>query len=81
MLDVLGKNRADFNHKTIGVLKNMICCRNMRKRESLRDSLSTRNDMYFMMGLNAMNTECDIGYIVRQVRILKYFLKTVLDKD
>ena len=23
----------------------------------------------------------DIGYIIRQVRILRYFLKTVLDRD
>lgn len=81
MQDVLGKRKAFFSHKTFGVLRMMICARTIRSRESLRHKKDTRNDMYFNMGLNAMNTECDIGYIVRHVRILRYFLKTVLDKD
>jgi hypothetical protein len=28
-----------------------------------------------------MNKECDLAYIVKHVRILRYFLRTVLDKD
>lgn len=28
-----------------------------------------------------MNKECDLGYIIQQIRIMRYFLKTVLSKD
>jgi len=28
-----------------------------------------------------MNKECDISYIVKQIRILRFFLRTVLDED
>ena len=34
-----------------------------------------------MKALDRMNKECDLGYVVRNIRILRYFLKTVLDKD
>jgi hypothetical protein len=34
-----------------------------------------------MKGKEKMDRELDIGYIVHQLRVMRYFLKTVLDKD
>ena len=41
----------------------------------------TRNSLYFRKGLFKLDKEADIGFIIRHIRILRYFLKTVLDKD
>jgi len=40
-----------------------------------------RNDFYFYQGLDRLNKECDMAYILKQIRIMRYFLKTVLSKD
>jgi len=37
--------------------------------------------LFFLKGREMLDKEMDISYIVRHVRILRYFLKTVLDKD
>lgn len=37
--------------------------------------------LYFNKGLERMNKECDLAYIVKHIRILRFFLRTVLDKD
>ena len=37
--------------------------------------------LYFNKGLERLDKEADIAYIVQHVRIMRYFLKTVLDKD
>ena len=34
-----------------------------------------------MKGRERLNKEMDLSYVIRHVRILRYFLKTVLDKD
>ena len=58
-----------------------LCCRFIRSRESLRNSKRRRQTLYFQKGLQVLDKEMDVGYIIRQVRILRYFLKTVLEKD
>lgn len=40
-----------------------------------------RNDYYYQQGLDKLNKEGDIGYIIKQIRVMRYFLKTVLEKD
>lgn len=53
----------------------------MQSRDSLANNPKGRNMLYFNKGLEQMNKECDLAYIVKHVRILRYFLRTVLDKD
>ena len=54
----------------------------VRKRESLRMSnAKNRQVLFFLKGREMLDKEMDLSYIVRHVRILRYFLKTVLDKD
>ena len=74
-------DRAKFNHKTLGVILNYLCLRVARDRDTLRNSARTRTDLYFDKGLEKLNKEADISYIIRHVRILRFFLKTVLSKD
>ena len=83
MQEVIGdpKKKAHFNHKTIGVILNYLCFRFLRSVNSLRKSPNTRNSLYFKQGLEGLDKEMDIGYIIKQIRTLRYFLKTVLDKD
>ena len=81
MEEALGKNKARFTHKTVGVLSMYLCCRFLRDRDWLRKHPSARQTLYFQKGLQKLDREMDIGYIIRQVRILRYFLKTVLEKD
>ena len=35
----------------------------------------------FLKGRERLDKEMDISYVIRHVRILRYFLRTVLDKD
>ena len=83
MQEVIGdpKKKAHFNHKTIGVILNYLCFRFIRSVNSLRKSPSTRNSLYFKQGLEGLDKEMDIGYMIKQIRTLRYFLKTVLDRD
>ena len=58
------------------------CLRMLRKRENLRtESHASRQVLFFLKGRERLDREMDISYIIRHVRILRYFLKTVLDKD
>ena len=58
------------------------CLRIARKRQSLRmKSHATRQVLFFLKGRERLDQEMDISYVIRYVRILRYFLKTVLDKD
>ena len=50
-------------------------------REKLRRHPDKRNSLFFIKGMESLDKEMDIAYIIRQVRILKYFLQTVLEKD
>lgn len=50
-------------------------------RQSLRKNRSTRDDFYFYQGLDRLNKECDMAYILKQIKTMRYFLKTVLSKD
>ena len=82
MKKVMGENKAHFNFKTLGVLKSYICgLRIIRNRDDLRGHPELRQVLYFRKGLDRLDKEADIGYIVHQVRVMRYFLKTVLDKD
>ena len=83
MQDALGDKRktANFNHKTVGVIMNYMCFRFLRSADYLRKAPRTRNSLYFKLGLEKLDKEADIGYIIKQMRILRYFLRTVLDKD
>jgi len=65
----------------MSILKSLLCLRIVQPRAKLRVTAKTRNALYFSKGLEELDRECDIGYIVHNVRILRYFLKTVLDKD
>ena len=82
MHKVLGKVKVDFNFKTSGIIKMFGCLRLIRNRDKLRKkSKDTRQVLFFLKGREALDKEMDIGYVIRYVRILRYFLKTVLDKD
>ena len=82
MLAVLGKGKVNFNFKTTGIIRMMFCLHIVRSRSWLRmKSHGTRQALFFLKGREALNKEMDIGYVIRYVRILRYFLKTVLDKD
>lgn len=79
---VLGfTGKANFNHKTWDVIKQHICLRVVANRTKLRFNQKKRNSLFFIKGQEALDKEMDISYIIRQVRILRYFLKTVLDQD
>lgn len=82
MQKVLGKGKTNFNFKTSNILKMLVCCRLARKRDHLRfTSGDTRQVLYFAKGREKLDKEMDIAFIIRHVRILRYFLRTVLDKD
>lgn len=49
--------------------------------DTLRKKEKYRNDLYFNRGLMALNKEFDVGYIIKQLRTMRYFLRTVLEKD
>lgn len=82
MQKTLGKGKADFVYKTKGILATVICCRLARSRQFLRrHSAATRQVLYFTKGRDMLDKEMDVAFIIRHIRILRYFLKTVLDKD
>ena len=37
--------------------------------------------LFFLKGKDKLDKEMDISYVIRHIRILRYFLRTVLDKD
>ena len=79
---VLGKGKVNFSFATMGIIKMMVCLRIIRSRKYLRNkSKGTRDVLYFLKGRERLDKEMDISYIVKHVRILRYFLRTVLDKD
>jgi len=59
------ERKANFNHKTMGIIRSLICLYALRSRESLRKNKATRNQLYFNKGLEKLDTELDMGYIVR----------------
>ena len=63
------------------MLKQHICLRAIANRDKLRMHPKKRNALFFIKGMEALDKEMDIAYIIRQVRILRYFLRTVLDHD
>ena len=82
MQKTLGKGKANFVFKTSGILRMLVCCQIARNRNWLRNkSAKTRQVLYFMKGRELLDKEMDIAFIIQHVRILRYFLKTVLDKD
>jgi len=82
MDDGLGKNTAArFNYKTSAILGTLLCCRIVKPRAKLRMDPKGRNTLFFFKGLERLDTELDMGYLIKQVRILRYFLRTVLSKD
>ena len=62
MVEAIGdKNKkANFNHKTIGVILNYLCFRFVRPNAYLRKHPSTRNSLYFKKGLEKLDKEADI---------------------
>ena len=82
MQKTLGTRKADFKYKTTSILWTWLCWRDWRSRDYLRKtSPSTRQELYFQKGNEKLGKEMDLAFIVRHIRILRYFLKTVLDKD
>ncbi len=82
MQNNLGKGKVDFDFKSTNIITMMACMRFLRERKFLRyKSKDTRQVLFFLKGRERLDKEMDIGYVIRQVRILRYFLKTVLDKD
>ena len=76
------KSKAKFNHLTGGVVGMYACCYFFRPRASLAKIKGTgRNTLFFLKGLDRLNKEADLSYIVKNGRILRFFLKTVLDRD
>ena len=65
MQKVMGEKKADFNFKTLDVLKAWICgARILRARDKLRGKPELRQVLYFNKGLERLDKEADIGYIV-----------------
>lgn len=82
MNKTLGNGKAKFVFKTSGILKSLFCCRFTASREYLRQkNANSRQALYFLKGREMLDKEMDVAFIIRHVRILRYFLKTVLDKD
>ena len=75
------KNAANFDMKTGTIIKHYICCRLIMGRQTLRNSPRMRTDYYFYQGLDRLNKECDLAHMIKNIRIMRYFLKTVLTKD
>ena len=76
------KRKAKFNHLTGGVLAMYICCYYFRPRKSLSKLKGIgRNTFFFLKGLDRLNKEADLQHIVKNGRILRFFLKTLLDRD
>ena len=66
MTKVMGENKANFNFKTLGVIKSYICgLRIIRARDKLRKDPEVRQVLYFNKGLERLDKEADIGYIVQ----------------
>ena len=66
MKKVLGlRDKANFNHKTIDVIKQHICLRKIANRDKLRYSAPKRNSLFFIKGQEALDKEMDIAYIIR----------------
>ena len=63
------------------MLKHHLCLRVLSDRRKLRNDPKKRNALFYNKGKEALDKEMDLSYILRQMRILRYFLKTVLDKD
>lgn len=76
-----GEKTANFDMKTLSIIKHYICCRLAMPRQTLRNSLKSRTDYYFYQGLDRLNKECDLAHMIKSLRIMRYFLKTVLAKD
>jgi hypothetical protein len=76
-----GKQKARYKFKTGAILKSYCCGRWFVDWEALKHSPDARQSLYFFRGLNRLDKEADLGYIIQNVRIMKYFLRTVLDKD
>ena len=62
----MGENKDNFTFKTIGVLKSWICgLRILRAKDKLRVNPELRQVLYFVKGLERLDKEADIGYIVQ----------------
>jgi hypothetical protein len=59
-----GKTVANFDMKTGSLLLHYLCCKVIRSRQSLRNDRRARNDYYFYQGLDKLNKEGDIGYVI-----------------
>lgn len=53
----------------------------LRGEKTLRENEKYRNQLYYNRGLKALNKESDMGYILHQLRVTRYFLRCVLEKD
>ncbi len=75
------KETVKLNLTTTGILLQYVFCRICKSRQSLRNNPNSRQDYYFYQGLDKLNKEGDISYLIKNIRIMRYFLKTVLSKD
>ena len=72
---------VEFKMFSTNLIAMYLCCRFMRSNDTLRKYPKGRQVLFFNKGLEHLNKEMDIGFIIRHVRILRYFLKTVLESD
>jgi hypothetical protein len=77
----LGGKKADFIYDAWGIFKTYLFCRMVQPRATLKKFERTRNDLYYSKGLERLNSEADIANLIGQLRTMRYFLKTVLNKD
>eukprot|EP00347_Sterkiella_histriomuscorum_P022902 403336727 len=79
---VIGKaNKASFNYRTMSILKALACCLIFRDRKTLRKDPGKRKVLYFLKGRQRLDKEMDLGYIIHNIRKVKYLMKILLDKD
>ena len=77
----LGMNKAKYTYRTGEIIRKFAFCRILRTRAQLRQKEEWRQLLYYSKGLEALDREVDIGYILDQLRITRQFLKTTLNKD
>lgn len=62
--DVIGYNKANFNFKTIAILKSYLCCRICMNRKTLRNNPEYRSNLFYEKGFEALDKELDVAYII-----------------
>jgi len=78
---LIAEKKAKFSYKTTDILASLFCCRIAMPRTMLRKKKERRNTLYFKLGIEHIDKEMDISYIIKKIRTLNFFMKMILDTD